>query len=184
MQLSIKNTTFVQEDWEKIRTNSISTRLRLLLASKTEVKGRFLELELMTGINATTWRTWWTRGDVPNGNLIEGAAKLWPEYAYWLACGTTDIRCGHDMPELDPIAKGYISNWPEQATVRDELVNNSFSKEYLKACTKASNQNNKDQNNAQEFLKYKTLRVLSIEREKEIEANFAVPLAFETWPPV
>ena len=38
----------------------------------------YSSLEANTDIPAATWRTWWNRGGVPGGQLVEAAAKTWP----------------------------------------------------------------------------------------------------------
>ncbi len=75
--------------------NNISDRLKLIVKAETPEKGRFPFLESHSGINAATWRTWWTRGAAPNGYLVEAAGLLWPQYAFWLATGLTDVCNGH-----------------------------------------------------------------------------------------
>jgi hypothetical protein len=172
------NATLGNISIDKIRNDNIESRLRLLIAAECKQRNKFAYLEGQTEINSATWRTWWTRGGTPNGSLIEASAKIWPHYAYWLATGKTDVRCGHDMPELHPAAKGYISNWPEEASMRLE-INNNFSREYFKSCLEIQNQNNE----AKKRIAYSSLKMICKEREKEIESNFVTAvLEFETIP--
>lgn len=159
---------------DNLRKNSIETRLRIIVLACTDEKRRFSTLESGCEVSAGTWRTWWTRGTTPSGALIEGAAKIWPEYAYWLATGCTDIRCGHDMPELAPEAKGYLSNWPEEASKRDRNIKKKISQEYLRRCVELADQQD------QSDLKIQFLEVANRERKKEIDANFEVKLVYES----
>lgn len=77
---------------------TLSTRLKLVIEAETTLRGRFAWLAARSAIPAATWRTWWTRGGMPNGSLVEAAACLWPHYAFWLATGCTDAHCGHIKP--------------------------------------------------------------------------------------
>lgn len=162
---------------DNLRNNSIETRLRMIVLACTDEKRRFSTLEAGSEVSAGTWRTWWTRGNTPSGALVEGAAKIWPEYAYWLTTGCTDIRCGHDMPDLAPEAKGYLSNWPEEATVRNKKIGKTISQTYLKGCIELAQLQEKKA--PQNRLKFQHLTVTNREREKEIIANFEIELAYE-----
>lgn len=162
---------------DNLRTNSIGTRLRIIVLACTDEKRRFSTLEAGSKVSAGTWRTWWTRGTTPSGALVEGAAKIWPEYAYWLATGCTDIRCGHDMPDLAPTAKGYLSSWPEEASTRVENIRKTISQEYFKRCVELAELQEKGEH--QNKLKFQYLEVANRERRKEIEHNFEIKLAYE-----
>ncbi len=59
---------------------------------------RFVTLHERTGIKAETWRTWWNRAGSPSGEMIEGLAKAWPQFAFWLASGIADVEHGHAAP--------------------------------------------------------------------------------------
>lgn len=160
-----------------LRENTLSTRLKLLLLAETKERGRYSELEAGTGIPAATWRTWWTRGGAPGGLLVEAVAKRWPQFAYWLVTGRTDVRCGHDMPALASEAQGYISNWPEEASQRNKRIKNGYSREYLKLSVQVSGaESNGD---VSEVMRTEALIVASSRRRDEISKNFDVPLAIE-----
>ncbi|MEN3110388.1 hypothetical protein ACFONG_10300 [Uliginosibacterium paludis] len=79
--------------------SAIGDRLRLLISSQTPEKRRFPLLRELTGVTESTWRTWWSRGGVPSGALVEGAAKTWPEYAFWISTGVEDQQFGHFAPK-------------------------------------------------------------------------------------
>jgi hypothetical protein len=174
------NTTLGNTSIDKVRVNSIDTRLRLLIWSQYDSRDKFAYLESHTKIKSATWRSWWTRGDTPNGNLVEGAAKVWPRYAFWLATGITDVRCGHDMPRLHPSAQGYIDNMPEEATKRS-VFKHTYSKEYFERCL-AIYDPRAEKTLLDSKLNMQILVVASKGRLKEIESNFAVPLLFDDHP--
>ena len=77
---------------------ALTARLKLVIESEIKGRGRYAQLAARSSVPAETWRSWWTRGGTPNGALLEAAAKLWPQYAFWLATGSTDSSCGHIKP--------------------------------------------------------------------------------------
>lgn len=79
--------------------SAIGDRLRLLISSLTPEKRRFPLLRELTGVTESTWRTWWSRGGVPSGALVEGVARAWPEYAFWVSTGVEDQQFGHFAPK-------------------------------------------------------------------------------------
>ena len=160
-----------------LRENSLSTRLKLLLLAETKDRGRYADLEVSSGISAATWRTWWNRGGAPNGSLVEATAKRWPQFAYWLVTGHTDIRCGHDMPALAPEARGYISNWPEEGSTRNRAIKNGYSQEYLKLSNQLDG--TETASDVESVMKHEALRIASIRRKEEIARNFEVQMSFE-----
>ena len=163
----------------RLRDGDLASRLKLLLINKTPDRGRFSALETLTLIPAATWRTWWTRGAVPSGALVEAAAKCWPQHAYWLVTGKTDIRCGHDMPSTEgTAAQGYVSNWPESSCLLKPNIQTGFSHEYLKL-TMELNENG-DTQSASFQLKKDSLDSLAKRRKEEISKNFDIPLLLES----
>lgn len=140
---------------KELRNDSISTRLKLVIYCCTREKRRFPLLEGLTGIPQATWRSWWNHGVVPSGALVEAVAKQWPEFAYWLVTGMTDIDCGHKMPDLHPIAQGYINNWPEGGTgsQQNSDIKSDFSAQFFEV-VKAI----KFETDPNERAKYETLR--------------------------
>lgn len=79
--------------------NSITERLKKLIDHTLLPDRRFKALEELTKISSGTWRTWWNRNSKPSGEMIEAAAKIWPECAFWLATGITDPSHGHVSPD-------------------------------------------------------------------------------------
>lgn len=103
----------------------IGDRLRLLISELTPEKRRFPTLQELTGITESTWRTWWTRGGVPSGSLIEGASRAWPEYAFWLATGAEDFRFGHHAPAGTGFPTKVEANSNAQAAYFRTLIHSS-----------------------------------------------------------
>jgi hypothetical protein len=161
-----------------LRENNLSNRLKLILCAETIEKGRFPFLESNSGISAATWRTWWTRGGAPNGVLLEAVAKLWPHFSYWLLTGRTDVRCGHDMPKLHASAQGYISNWPEEGSLRIK-INNSYSREYFKATLAVDGAESSQEDHVKSEIKFEVLKLTAKKRLSEITKNFDTNLVFE-----
>lgn len=166
-----------------LRENNIATRLKLVLLTMTKDRGRYNWLEGQTGVPSTTWRMWWTRGGVPSGSLLEAAAKLWPFYAYWLLTGKTDMRCGHDMPDISGTsAQGYISAWPERSYSRTEEVRNGYSREYLSIAmhmTGETKSHDQGISGVKEEMNTELLLIAAARRKAEISKNFDVKLAAE-----
>jgi hypothetical protein len=105
---------YLPEEKKSLLGRDIGSRLRLLLVAKTPEKKRYEELEKLTTISSATWRTWWRRSTYPSGAMIEAAAKVWPEHAFWLASGLTDVEAGHNLPYPPPsLIKPYIDVYPE-----------------------------------------------------------------------
>ena len=164
---------------EELRSDSISTRLKLVIYCNTKEKRRFPQLETLTGIPQATWRSWWKHGVVPSGALVEAVAKQWPEFAYWLVTGMTDIDCGHKMPDLHPIAQGYINNWPEggDGSQQNKDIKSDFSAQYFDVVKTLKNEAAHP-----ERARYETLRnsfiFLRKRRLNEVNKNSAQ----KSWP--
>lgn len=110
----LPNHQTLPDEKKSLLRNGIGSRLRMLVVAKTTEKKRFEALEQATGISKATWRTWWRRETTPTGKLVEAAAKAWPEHAFWLSCGLTDVEAGHNMPyPPPPIVRAYINTYPE-----------------------------------------------------------------------
>ncbi len=104
---------YLPEEKLALLRRTIGARLRLLATAKTPEKKRFERLEQETGIPSATWRTWWRREATPSGQIIEATAKAWPEHAFWLVTGITDVEAGHTMPTPPSIVRAYIDPFPE-----------------------------------------------------------------------
>jgi len=136
---------------------TIAARLKLVIEAEVASRGRYSFLGGRTAVSAGTWRTWWTRGGVPNGALVEAAASLWPQYAYWLATGCTDARCGH----IRPLPAGEVGG----------AVRTEYSQAYLNGLQSAP-RSAADSDNAQGAAALGALREIAARRIDEIAKNF------------
>jgi hypothetical protein len=104
---------YLPDEIKALLKRTIKGRLRLLVTAKTTEKKRFEQLESATNISWETWRTWWRRDHSPSSQVIEAVGKAWPEHAFWLVTGITDVEAGHTMPTPPAIAKPYVDTFPE-----------------------------------------------------------------------
>lgn len=56
-------------------------------------------LQEMSGITRDTWKAVWYGNQRPTADMIQFAARKWPEFAFWLVTGVTDQVHGHRAPE-------------------------------------------------------------------------------------
>jgi hypothetical protein len=143
---------------------TLSARLRLAIEAETKAHGRYAFLGTRSHVPAATWRTWWNRGATPNGALVEAVASLWPQYAFWLATGRTDARCGHIKP-----APGLAE---EACSVdADKVIQTAFSEAYLKILQSAP-RSAQEADTAQGASALAALGALAARRAAEIAGNF------------
>lgn len=93
---------------------NISTRLKSLLTQEVSEHRRYKALEGLTKISAESWRAFEKGRQKPSAEMIETAAKLWPNYAYWLATGDSEPEYGNYAPKTatNPfIARGEPKKW-------------------------------------------------------------------------
>jgi len=76
----------------------IGARLRELISAKTIERIRYVQMKETTGISVDIWKNFWFNRKKPDAEMIESVARAWPEYAYWLATGATDLKHGHICP--------------------------------------------------------------------------------------
>ncbi len=84
----------------------ITDRLLKIIENETDAKNRFKKLDEATDIAKDSWTAVWHRRQRPTAEMIEAIAKLWPDYAYWLATGDTEPEFGHIAPS------NIESEWP------------------------------------------------------------------------
>lgn len=84
-----------------MRTQNLNDRMKALIENKIEDHRKFKILEQRTSIPSDSWKNWSHDRQRPTMEMIEAVAKLWPEYAFWLATGATDYRFGHIGIEHD-----------------------------------------------------------------------------------
>ncbi|QYG05078.1 hypothetical protein [Janthinobacterium sp. PAMC25594] len=76
----------------------IADRLKVIIDSKTDKRGKFAQLESITPITAENWKSFYYGRQRPNADMIEAIARAWPQYALWLATGYVDPAYGHSAP--------------------------------------------------------------------------------------
>ncbi|WP_426342808.1 hypothetical protein ACN9MZ_14605 [Pseudoduganella sp. S-14] len=81
---------------------NLSDRLRSVVQLTVSQSRRFKELEELSGIPATHWRNFFSGKQRPTVEMIEFAARHWPEHAFWLATGISDAKHGHIDPHGPP----------------------------------------------------------------------------------
>ena len=98
---------------------NVAKRLRAIIAQEVNARTRYLTLQDSTGIKTDTWKNFWFERREADVNMLEAVARLWPQYAYWLATGATDAVNGHFCPtselQIEPSSitnKGNVSDLP------------------------------------------------------------------------
>jgi hypothetical protein len=81
---------------------NIADRLKTLIDTNADKRGKFAQLEGMTNISSENWKSFYYGRQRPNPDMIEAVAKLWPEHAFWLVTGITDAQRGHIDPYGPP----------------------------------------------------------------------------------
>lgn len=74
-------------------------RLNAITAYHLGGRGRFRQLAESSGISLDSWKNTWHNKQRPTIEMVQFVARTWPQYAFWLATGITDIRHGHQAPE-------------------------------------------------------------------------------------
>lgn len=78
--------------------SKLAERMKLLIDSQTDKRGKFAQLEALTGIQAESWKSFYYARQRPNPDMIEALAQAWPEFAFWLVTGIDDFFSGHTSP--------------------------------------------------------------------------------------
>lgn len=98
---------------------SLSDRLRRLIDVIVPPTRRFVTLEDQTGVKAETWRTWWNRGGKASAEMVQGVGQGWPEYAFWLVTGTSDLQHGHRSPDDEDLMTRLHGTYLVRTAARD-----------------------------------------------------------------
>jgi len=109
--------------------STLSERLLEIVKKTTNEYRRFKELELATGVQGDTWKSWFHGRQRPTAEMIEMACKTWPKYAFWLTTGIDDFEHGHTR------VFSANSSTPRERTTAQEL----FQKEIEYAKWRAQN---------------------------------------------
>lgn len=99
--------------------SKLAERMKLLIDSQTEKRGKFAQLETLTGIQAEGWKSFYYGRQRPNPDMIEALAQAWPEFAFWLVTGVDDFFSGHTSP---PLPDGVKSPFRERNLAKDVFL--------------------------------------------------------------
>lgn len=77
---------------------SIRERMKLAIAAKTRDRTRYVQLKEVTGISGDIWKNFWFDRREPDALMLEALARAWPDYAFWLVTGATNVGSGHLCP--------------------------------------------------------------------------------------
>lgn len=75
--------------------NNLNDRLKSLVVEYIGEYRRYKQLELLTGIAADNWKSWFHGRQRPTVEMIEGVCLQWPQHVFWLATGRADSKNGH-----------------------------------------------------------------------------------------
>lgn len=90
--------------------DNINDRMRLVIeahvpraktgpnSDRYVARGFWTELARATDVNSGRWRSFFCGHQQATHQMIEGIAKRWPEHAFWIATGLTDVDAGHKAP--------------------------------------------------------------------------------------
>ncbi len=78
--------------------SKLADRMKLLIDSQTDKRGKFAQLEARTGIPAEGWKSFYYGRQRPNPDMVEALAQAWPVFAFWLVTGIDDFFSGHTSP--------------------------------------------------------------------------------------
>lgn len=81
-------------------SSKIEDRVILVLTKDGEPYGYWQYLERESGITAQRWRGVISRKQRPTTDMIEWVCLTWPEFAFWIATGITDVANGHSAPHI------------------------------------------------------------------------------------
>ena len=81
---------------------NLNERFKAVIEAYTNPNRRYKELEEISGIAASTWKTYWTRGVRPSAEMIAAIGRMKPECCQWLLTGSVKVT---DVPQLDPTDK-------------------------------------------------------------------------------
>lgn len=77
---------------------TIKERMKLAILAKTRDRTRYVQLKEQTGISGDIWKNFWFDRREPDALMLEAISRAWPEFAYWLVTGATNLASGHICP--------------------------------------------------------------------------------------
>lgn len=87
-------------DSSEVQWLDLAARIRLVIEVNTPDRGRYRELEEASGISSETWKAFWYGRQRATQDLLDHVFAQWPEMAFWVATGLTDVRHGHISPNF------------------------------------------------------------------------------------
>jgi hypothetical protein len=114
---------------------TIGDRLKTLLISAIAERGRFKSLEQLTQIKEQHWKNWWYGQQRPYDLMIQAIARLWPEYALWIATGIDDPEQGQFSAEaIKPSVadRTYTGRYLRRKVEFDELFQTTMATSLIK----------------------------------------------------
>lgn len=84
----------------KVDAENIEDRLRILVKKVARTHCLWKEMEVLTGIPASSWVDFNRGKKRATATMIEAVSRKWPEYAFWLATGLTNYGGQHVAPEM------------------------------------------------------------------------------------
>ncbi|MBM5573661.1 hypothetical protein [Deefgea sp. CFH1-16] len=82
-------------------TTNIEERLIVVLKAEAQAHGFWSKLESETGVSAQRWRKVVSERQRPTCDMIEAAAKRWPQFSLWLTTGIAYAEIGQIRPPAD-----------------------------------------------------------------------------------
>ncbi|MEF2266565.1 hypothetical protein V3C40_07200 [Janthinobacterium sp. LS2A] len=74
--------------------DTLAGRMKLMIDARADRRGKFAQLQELTGIPAENWKSFYYDRQRPNPDMIETICQAWPEHALWLTTGITDSAHG------------------------------------------------------------------------------------------
>lgn len=98
-----------RSDYQKML--SLNERALLAVLAVTPERGRPRFLEERTSVPAESWKKFLLGRQRATLEMLEAVCREWPEYAFWISTGLTDVEHGHVaisgvLPAIEPAEEG------------------------------------------------------------------------------
>jgi hypothetical protein len=81
---------------------SLNDRVRQVVVTESPERGRPKFLEERTNLPAQSWKKFLEGRQRASLDMAEAVCREWPEYAFWISTGLTDVEHGHVSAEGMP----------------------------------------------------------------------------------
>lgn len=139
-----------------------SERFKAVIREHTTDTRRWAELEMLSGIPATSWNKAYHGKQRPTADMLQAIARLWPEYIFWLMTGVTDAKHGHVSCRIS----GGKSSFPERAFRRRKAARNYFL-QLIDMFTRTYGDGEEYESDAEELEAKAELALLELARDNE-----------------